>query len=567
VSQSTSDSDSMADDLTNRKTERRIGEMLVDDGLVKQEQVDEALEEQRKSKVKKYLGQILMRHGLVKERDVFKRLSRQRGIAFHEVRQRQIPEEIVAKIPRDVALEYGVLPVDYQDGELFVSMEDPFNRNLLRLLSRVIPAKIRPGIAPRDDLHFAINRAYNNLLKSNPLIKDFFDGFAYLLSQPPFDADKVIDLVLAMAHLLEASDIHLTFCGGKINIVLRIQGMLHDIPIPTRRLEPDRVTQLHNAMNIRSGIVASKRRIPHVGRIELEINREKLSARVSTLPLLDGERYVLRITGRLKIMDFDQIGFSRQDKDRILPLLKRPTGLILIAGPGGSGKTTTLYALLNRIPTEARNVITVEDPVEARLQNVSQVQVDPDHGTTFAAALEAISNQDADVIMIHELLDRDSARFAVESVLSGHLVLSSVYMEHAAGTILRLLSMGIEPFALSTALRLIIAQRLVPGICLECHAPHPKSAEFCQLLKLPEETPLYTGTGCKKCFFSGRSGLVTLVETIVVDDELRDIITAGPTLTGIVKHVMQKGSRNFRQDALAKCVEGKIAPEDVIIYS
>jgi len=552
---------------SERKDKRRIGEILVDDGLVKKVQVDEALQEQRKGKGKKYLGQILMRRKLVDEREVFKRLSRQRGISFHEVKEKEIPEDLISKIPREVALEHGVLPVDYKNGELAVSMDDPFNQSLLRLLSRIIPAKIKPGITPRGDLHFAINRAYNNLLRSNPLVKEFFDGFAYLLSQPPFDANKVIDLVLAMSHLLDASDIHSTFSEEKFALALRIQGQLHSIPIPTRRLDPDRISQLRNTLKIRSGIDVSKRGIPLDGRIKMQIDEGTLQARVSTLPLIDGEKIVLRIVGKLKVMDFDQLGFSRQDKDRVKLLLKRPTGLILVAGPIGSGKTTTLYALLNKIPTETRNVITIEDPVEVRLGYAAQVQVNRDQGLTFESVMQAIARQDPDIILLSDIYSRESAHIAVESALTGHLILASVHMEHAAGTILRLLNMGVEPFALSAALNMIIAQRLIPGICLECHTPHPKNAEFCRELKLPEDTQLYTGTGCKNCYFTGRSGRVALIELIVVDDELRDIITAGPTLTGIVKHVMQKGSRNFRQDALAKCVEGKIAPEDVITYS
>jgi len=555
----------LPEDYGGSRTGRRIGEILVDDGLVEPEQVETALDEQRRDKERKYLGLILMRKRLVEEREVFKRLSRQRGVQFHEVRDAEIPDQIIDRVPPEVAIEHNVLPVDYQDGELSVSMEDPFNRNLLRLLHRVIPDRIKPGFATRNDLHYAINRRYNNLVRSNPIVKDFFDGFAYLLEEKPFDSNKAIDLVIALTHLLDGSDIHLTFRETEFGFDLRIDGLLHRIPIPTRRLSPDHISQLRDTIKARSAIDPSRKDIPQQGWIVMHIEEDRLRARISALPLVDGEKIVLNVARQLKPLGFDQIGFSKTDKERIKAILRRPSGLILIAGHAGSGRTTTLYALLSKIPKEHRNIITIEDHVNVKLRSTSQVETNH-NGLSQQDVLNALPSQDADIILIGNIANAESAQIAVKGALSGQLVLTSIDMENAAGAILRMLDLGVERRSFSTVLRLVIAQRLVPGICLECHAPHSKSVEYCRELGLPEDTQLFTGSGCAKCYFTGRMGRVALLETIVVDNELQDILSGSPSLKKIMDYSHEKSeSRSFRDDALAKCVEGKIAPEETLV--
>lgn len=558
-------SDTMKDKGNGRGDQRLLGEILVDDGLINNQQLQLALEEQADDP--KYLGVILMRRRWVNEKEVFMRIGDQRGVEFVEVRDLEIPSEITSKIPRDIAVRYSVLPILFRDGELAVAMEDPFDRELLSMLANLVPDKIRPGIATRGDLHFAINRVYNNLVRSNPIIRDFYDGFSFLLSQSTFDAAKMLDLIVALAHLLNASDVHLTFLSNEMKIGLRIDGSVHMIPIPTRRIQQAQISQVRNALKIRCGIDASKRNVSQEGTFELTMKEGMVQARVSMLPLIDGEKIVLRLIGRLRVRQFNELGFSAYHKDKISPLLKPRAGLILVSGPTGCGKTTTLYALLNRIPTQSRTIITVEDPVEAQLPFAAQVQVDREKGLTYGTALKSILRQDPDIILIGEIRDIEAASIAVESAMTGHMVLSSIHIEHAAGVILRLLNMGVEPFALASALNLIIAQKLVPHICPNCLEKHPNSSKLCRDLDMPEDIELYWGKGCDDCYFTGRQGRVALFETIQIDDTLRDHITQNPTLTSLHRYVVDHGEQTFREDALFKCLQRLIFPEDVLSYT
>jgi type II secretory ATPase GspE/PulE/Tfp pilus assembly ATPase PilB-like protein len=259
------------------------------------------------------------------------------------------------------------------------------------------------------------------------------------------------------------------------------------------------------------------------------------------------------------------MGLSKREQERIEPMLHRAGGLILVAGPTGSGKTSTLYAMLGRVPTASRNIITVEDPVEANLAYASQIQIDRERGLTFEVALSSILRQDPDVILLGEIRDRESAAIAVESAMTGHLVLSSVHMEHAAGVIQRLINMGVEPLALASALRLIVAQRLLPKICDGCRQPHPDQAAIVKRFNLSPKSLLYTGAGCKKCYFTGKSGRIAIFETIVIDDALRDLISTSASLSALAKQAVNSGARTFLQDAMEKCQQGLLTPEDLVL--
>jgi len=549
-----------ADDLALEH--RPLGELLVEQGIINPDQLEMALSEQRQSPA--YLGVILMRHKWVDEREVYRQLSRQRGIAFYDVRDREIPSEVVDKLPRDVALKHRVLPVGYEEGILRVAMEDPLNERLLDSLRRVIPDDLQPGFTTRGDLHFALNRAYNNLVRSNPLVRDFFDGFAYLIEQPSFDANRLIDLALALSHLLGASDIHLQFSTHELKIALRIDGALHGIPVPARRVLPEHLLQLRNALKIRAGMDPSRRGVAQDGRIDLEMEQGAIQARIALLPLVDGEKMALRLVGRLELRDFDQIGLFKSDRELLLTALKRPSGLILVTGPTRSGRTTTLYALLSRIPTAARSVVTIEDPVEARLGDLAQMQIDPERGLTYDAALVQVMRQDPDVIMLGDLRDPATAAGAVEAALTGHQMLAAMLFDGAAGAVLRLINMNVDPLALAGALDLVIAQRLMPRICEKCRTPHPDAERLAKALGLAKAVPLWTGAGCAHCYFTGRSGRLAIFETMPVTDELRDVISSRPSLTTLLKAASTAGGRSFRADALEKCLKGLLAPEEVL---
>jgi len=541
---------------------RPLGEILVKAGLISSEQLTLALEEQ--SNQPAYLGQILMRHRWVNERDLFHHLAIQRGVEFIEVRDRDIPSDVVDRLPQDVALQLSVLPISYSDGVLRVAMEDPFNERLLKMVMQSVPEQLKPAFSTRSDLHYAINRAYNNLVRSNPLVRDYFDGFAFLLEQPEFDSNRLVDLSLALAHLLGSSDVHFYFGGSELRILLRIDGALHNIPLPTRRIRNEQIVQFRNTLKLRCGIDVSRKGVHQEGTLELDMEQGSIIASVSIVPLVDGEKAVLHLSGRLEVRSFDQIGLASSERAKILPLLKRASGLVIVSGPVGCGKTTSLYAMLEKIPTMSRNVMTIENHVEARLPFVAQIQLSKEKGYTTQAALLSAMDQDPDVIMIGELSDKESAAIAVESAMTGHLVLTSVKMESAAWVILHLLNLGVNALSLASTLRAIIAQRLVPRLCRDCRQPHPEEAEMIRLLNLPSTAKLFGSAGCPKCYYSGKSGRIAIFETIFVNDALRDLITSSPTISALAVHSKGAGARAFREDSLEKCLAGLIAPEDVL---
>lgn len=543
---------------------RPLGQILLEAGLISAEQLSQALEEQQNQPA--YLGQILMRHHWIGERDLFHQLSVQRGVDFVDVRDRDIPSDVVDRLPQEVALQLSVLPIDYRDGVLKVAMEDPFNERLLTMVMQSVPEQLKPAFSTRSDLHYAINRAYNNLVRSNPLVRDYFDGFAYLLEQPAFDTNRLIDLSLALAHLLGSSDIHFYFGQTEMRIHLRIDGALHNIPLPTRRIRPEQISQLRNTLKLRSGIDSARKGVAQEGRLELEMEQGSILAIVSVFPLIDGEKAVLHLSGKLELREFDQIGLANSERVKILSILKRRSGMIVVTGAAGSGKSTTLYSLLSQIQSVSRNIISIEQPVEARLGFASQVQLDKEKGFTMESALAALKQQDPDVVMIGDINNRNAVSTAIECAMSGHLSFGSLQMENAAWAILHLLEMGVNALSLASALKLIIAQRLIPRLCRDCRQIHPEEAEMKKLLNLSTNVKLYGSVGCRKCYFSGRSGRTAIFETIIVNDNLRDLITSNPSISTLAVHAKGAGARSFQEDALEKCVAGLIAPEDVLAF-
>ncbi len=541
---------------------RPLGEILLEAGLISAEQLTLSLEEQQNQPA--YLGQILMRHRWVNERDLFYHLAVQRGVEFVEVRDRDIPSDVVDRLPQDVALQHSVLPISYTDGVLRVAMEDPFNERLLTMLMKSVPEQLKPAFSTRSDLHYAINRTYNNLVRSNPLVRDYFDGFAFLLEQPEFDTNRLVDLSLALAHLLGSSDVHFFFGLNELKILLRIDGALHNIPLPTRRIRADQINQLRSTLKLRCGIDASRKGVPQDGALDLDMEQGSIRAAVSFVPLIDGEKAVLHLSGRLEVRSFDQIGMANSERTKLLPLLKRSSGLIIVSGPTGSGKTTSVYAMLEKIPSISRNIITVENQIEAKLPFASQLLLSKEKGFSVQTALVSTIDQDPDIVMIGDLIDRESAALAVEIAMTGHLVLTSVKMESAAWVILHLLNLGVNALSLASTLKAIVAQRLVPRICRDCRIPHPDGAEMIKQLNLPVTAKLFSSSGCPKCYYSGNSGRIAIFETIFITDALRDLITSGPTISTLAVHSKGAGARAFREDALEKCLAGLISPEDVL---
>ncbi len=543
----------------------RLGEILVAHGLITSKQLETALVEQKETR--KYIGVILMRHKWISERDLIDHLCRQRNVEFYNVHDMEIPFQIYQQIPRDVAIKNQVLPIAVQKDTLFVAIEDPFDRKTIAKIEEVINKSIVAGFGLRSDLQYALNRLYNNLVRANKNLRDFYDGFAYLLEKSEFDAVRVIDLLLALGYLLKASDIHLTFGKNDFLLSVRIDGNLHSVPLPARRLTSDQITHLRNTMMIKGDIDTSKRSQPQIGRLELMMEQTTVKARLATFPLFDGEKAVLRFMGMTQRRTMDTLGLEDVDIPTIRKIISDPAGLIVVASPAGNGKSTTLYTLLSNIPHQTKNIFTIEDSIEANLPLVSQTLVSRKGPNTYESALENIGPQDTDVIMIGSLDNDKVIKLTMELAMADNIVLTALPMDNVAHVIMYLLRSGVDPLSVASTLKLVISQRLVPLICQKCKKPHPKSVGHSKRLGIPEDSILHYGEGCQSCYFTGTSGRTMLFQTIIIDEKLSELISSDPTFSVIANYLKETNRYGFRRDAIRKCKNGLIQPRDVLKYS
>jgi len=420
------------------------------------------------------------------------------------------------------------------------------------MLEGIVNKSVSAGFAIRSDLQYALNRIYNNLVRANKNIRDFYDGFAYLLEKPEFDAGRVIDLLLALGYLLKASDIHLTFGRREFYLGVRIDGCLHSVPLPARRLNPDQILHLRNTLMIKCDIDTQKRSQPQMGRLELMIEKTSVKARLATFPLYNGEKAVLKFTGMTRRRTMDTLGIGEDDIPKVRKILSDPAGLIVVASPAGNGKSTTLYTFLSSIPYQSKNIFSIEDSIEANLPHVSQTLVNRDGPNTYETALENIGPQDTDVIMVGSLESPKVIQMAVELAVSDNLVLAALPMEHASQVILHLIRSGVDTLSVANTLKLIITQRLVPLICTKCKKQHPLNVEMASKLDLPPDTLLQHGEGCQNCYFTGRSDRTMLFQAVIVDDNLAELISSNPSFIELVNFLKNTNRYGFRGDAISK---------------
>ncbi len=539
-----------------------IGELLIAAGHIDHEKLEAALEEQKTQE--EYLGVILMRHNKVTEKGLFTMLSRQKGIPFYEnLSDKDIPTEVIDLLPRDLALKHSILPLELTEGELTVGMENPYDENLLDIIGQYTRHKIKAVFATRSDLHYSINRVYNSIVRSNDLIREFFDGFSFIMQQDDFDAIKAIDIIFAAAHLLGATSVILRFTENEMHISMRIDGMLHEIPLPKRRLATKHIDALTYAVESRAGIEFDEDSISQQGRLELTLEDKSIGASVSCLKSVNGQRIVLELDRAFQVRKFEDLGFSDFHYGLISDFLDKPTGLSLISGDAHCGRSTTIYALLGKLSSQNLSIVTIEDPVKSILHFASQVEIKKNSELNCASVLRSIVSHESDVLYINELNDRETATLAVDRTLTGDAVLSRIKSQDAVETIISMLGLGVEPIKLSSALRVIIAQRLVPRVCNHCRRELMDSRSYANEFGLSDDSVLYWGTGCEKCYFTGRRHQIALFELLECDDQIRDIIAFGPSKRAIREYLNSIGWRSFRDDAIEKCKLGLISPIDI----
>ncbi len=547
--------------MAKPKQRKKLGEMLVDAGLITTEQVNKALEFSRKNGVR--LGKALIRMNILEEPDIIKTLSKQLKIPYVDVGNILFDPEIVTLIPEAFAKKNKVIPLFLVDDTLTVAVSDPLNVYIIDDLSNIVGKKINVVISTESDIENALRNFYAN----DSALSDAL-GFSGI-DTPETGANekpviKLVNNILISAVKEEASDIHLEPGKTKLRVRFRVDGVLHThkIQIPTY-LNAAVISRI----KIMGDMDIAEKRSPQDGRFPLDISGKNLDVRVSTLPTIFGEKIVLRLLDKSNILvGLDSLGIDETDYNLVLDALKTVNGIILVTGPTGSGKTTTLYSALQLLNSEDKNIITVEDPVEYQLKHVNQVQVNPQAGITFASGLRSILRQDPDIIMVGEIRDAETAEIAVQAALTGHLVLSTLHTNNAVSTISRLLDMKIEPFLLASSVRAIIAQRLVRKICPHCIEAYPAAeAERAVLgIRSPEEITLYHGKGCNFCNKTGYKGRTGLYEILRPDRKIRNLIMNRRPMDELEDAALASGFTSMRKQGIRKVLKGITSLEEVL---
>jgi len=570
---------------------KMLGEMLVTGGLIKEEQLKRALEEQKKRGGK--VGEILLDLGFLNEHNLATFLGRQLHIPYIEIEKQLVDEESVKMISADMARRLTAIPL-YRDKEsVVVAMYDPLNIFGLDDIKKAIGRDIRQVVATRSGIQKAIDRYYGMSQTIDAAAMDFTgEGgavIAEISATPGVAAEdapvvKLVSMLIAQAITDRASDIHIDPEGNHIKVRYRIDGVLNEVRTLPREMHSPIVSRI----KILANMDIAEKRAPQDGRFQARITysdtgpvvtavfRERstlrmdgdttVDIRVSTLPVIQGETVVMRILDRTQIiMSLDGLNFGQEMLERFRKLITRPYGMILVTGPTGSGKTTTLYAGINTIDRKANNIVTVEDPVEYQIMGVNQVQVNPKAGVTFAGGLRSILRQDPDIIMVGEIRDRETAEIAIHAALTGHLVFATLHTNDAAGAVTRLIDMGIEPFLVESATIGILAQRLARRICEHCKKPYATTPELLKSLGIATAAvTFYRGAGCPACKNTGYQGRIGLFELMEMNETLRGLIVAKAPSSAIKAAAAQSGFRTLRQEGLIKAAAGVTTVEEVL---
>ena len=553
---------------------KRIGEILIERGKLDAAGLDRALRLQQETHEK--LGVLLVTLGLVAQRDVAEALAHQLGMPLVEAAgYPELPileERVSARFLRDAR----VLPLAEGEHELVLAMADPTDSYTISAFEMVTGLKVRPQVAIPTELEAALERLYGAGKSALGQIM----GDVEQRDDLAFDADvqhlkdlaseapviRLVSLIITNALEMRASDIHIEPFENRLIVRYRIDGVLHEVESPPRRLSPAVISRV----KIMANLDIAERRLPQDGRIRLRVQGKDIDLRISTVPTMHGESVVMRILDKGGVaLDFKRLGFEEGTLKAFLDVLLEPHGILLVTGPTGSGKTTTLYTALDRLNKPDVKILTVEDPVEYQMPGINQIQVKPQIDLTFANALRSIVRQDPDVIMIGEIRDLETAQIAVQSALTGHLVLSTVHTNDAPSTVNRLLDMGVEDYLLTSTVIGILAQRLVRTLCPHCKEEYvalPELVEEMGLRKFADggEIRLFHEKGCRECAQTGYIGRISIMEMLPMTDPLRSLVMRHATSTDLRAEAIKGGMTTMYEDGMRKAVAGITTFEEVL---
>jgi len=557
------------DYLINRQ---KIGEILVNDSRISPHRLSEVLGLQKETA--KPLGQILIEEGILTEDELTCLLGEQLGIPHLRLRKGLVDPRIVHILPKEKALHFQVIPMFVVDNVVTLATTDPNAIFVFDEVTNITGMRVQPVLCRAADIVEAISECYQEQMSIDDVMKSLEDSEIEVI-QGQAEADiaelsersdespviHLTNMILIKAIRDGASDIHIEPRTGKFQVRIRIDGLLYELMSHRIDMHPPVVSRL----KVLANLDISERRIPQDGRIQVQIDGRKVDLRFSSMPGIHGEKVVLRILDRSQaILDIDKLGFNPQVLERFKAVLRSSYGLILVCGPTGSGKTTTLYAAISMLSSSEKNIITIEDPVEYQLEQINQNQVMEGIGLSFAKVLKHALRQDPDIILVGEIRDRETAEIAIQASLTGHLVLSTLHTNDSVSAVTRLLEMGAESYLISASLLAVLAQRLLRTICPECRTTHYAAKTVLQELGLDpaKKIRLTRGKGCSACYDSGFRGRSGIHELLQMDDELRSIILNDPTIEALQRHLRKTKFEDLKALGFEKVLQGLTTIEE-----
>jgi type IV pilus assembly protein PilB len=546
-----------------KQTRKRLGDLLIEEGLITAEQLKSTLEEKAPNQK---IGDALLQKGYITDQQLAEVLEQQLGIPHVNLLQYPFDANLFSLISKEMARRNLIIPLKKEANKLYVAMVDPMDFIVIDDLRLSTGFHIETVIATKDDIIRAINKYYN----TDEGLEELFDDMS--LNDRGQDDDvtnldspivRLVNQLLTNAVVQKASDIHIDPQETKVVVRYRVDGVLRVERVLPRQMQ----SVLTARIKIMSNLDITEHRIPQDGRIKINLDFHPIDLRVSTLPTVYGEKIVMRILDMgAALNDLTKIGFNALNFKRFSEMIEQPTGIVLITGPTGSGKSSTLYAALNKLNSEQVNIITIEDPVEYQLEGINQIQVNTNVGMTFAAGLRSILRQDPNIIMVGEIRDKDTAEIAIRASLTGHLVLSTLHTNDSLGTVTRLVDMGVEPFMIASSVSGVVAQRLVRKVCRDCaeaQVPSKREVEIFARRGMKIDK-ISRGKGCPSCNMTGYKGRIALHEVLVLNDDMRRVIMNDDSFQKLKELAIKNKTIFLIDDGLLKVKQGFTTTEEVL---
>lgn len=547
---------------------RRLGELLLAEGIITQAQLDEALDRQKQMGMK--LGEYLEHTGLLTEEKLIDVLQKQLKLKVIDLDSLHIKDEIISLISEETAERFSLLPIGLENGRLLLAMRDPLDYFALEEVKKIVGLQVIPVITQRKKLENSIKKYYGKSVAEKAIGEFVKQNFSQAKEESEVQDDegntpimRFINTILENAIRRKASDIHIEPDMDELRIRYRIDGVL----VEAMKTDIETAPSIVGRMKIISGLNITEKRKPQDGRSQFTVDGRRVDLRVSTLPVSSGEKVVIRILDKNNFtLGRESLGFSDEENRIFEKMVEKPHGIVLVTGPTGSGKTTTLYTALNELNTPEKNIVTVEDPIEYDFKGINQVQINHSVGLTFASGLRSILRQDPNIIMVGEIRDAETAQIALRAALTGHLVLSTLHTNDSMSAVARLMDMGIEPFLLSTTLVGVISQRLVRKVCPKCGVDHVATDAQKRLLghDLEEELVIKRGGGCEYCSHTGYKGRIALFEMVEFDGEIKKAVEQGASHSELITLVETKEVKLLKDKGAEKVIDGTTTLEEYL---